>query len=80
MTYVQNVKNQFNCDIIIFCETLMPHFAIIQHHKSGAEGDNVTIFQIQSDPELVTQVLGANLKTEKVHTLKFVASLQQLQY
>lgn len=35
---------------------------IFQHHKSGTEGETVTIFHIRSDTEWVTLILGAHLE------------------
>ena len=45
----------------MFCKNTF--LAIIQHHNSGTEGKNVTIFHIWSDTELVTLILGGHLET-----------------
>ena len=62
--YIQKVKGQLHCDIIMFCKKKQATFlVIIQRHNSGTEGEIVTIFHIWSDTELVTLILGLHLET-----------------
>jgi len=59
--YIQKVKGQLHCDIIMFCKNTF--LAIIQHHNSETEGEIVTIFHIWLDTELVTLILDFHLET-----------------
>ena len=59
--YIQKVKGQLNCDIIMFCKNTF--LTIIQRHNARIEGEIVSIFHIWLDTELVTLILGAHLGT-----------------
>ena len=58
--YIQKVKGQLHCDIIVFCK--QSFLASVQRHTSGTGGDILTIPYIWSDTELVTLFLDAHLE------------------